>query len=85
MFEGSDYPKSLDEEMFDDWLEQGRLSKISYRYLLIVWDAFDAKYIPTYIEQRKTMFEYELYNNATGRESIVAVYDLYSESKIIIT
>jgi hypothetical protein len=30
MFEGSDFPKSLDEETFNGWLENGRQSKIGY-------------------------------------------------------
>ncbi len=32
MFNGSDFPKSLDEEVFNLWLENGRQSKIGYNY-----------------------------------------------------
>ncbi|MCV9385931.1 hypothetical protein [Reichenbachiella ulvae] len=84
MFDGSDYPKSLSEEVFEEWLEQGRESKLSYAYLLIVWDAFEEKYLPEYTEDRQAINRYERYQGSTGRESLVAVYDLYSESKIHI-
>jgi hypothetical protein len=83
MFDGSDYPKSLDEEVFNLWLENGRLSKIGYSYLLIVWDEYDSKYTPVYAERRDEISQYEVYKTAVGRESLVAAYDLYSESRII--
>jgi hypothetical protein len=83
MFNGPDFPKSLDEEIFSLWLENGRLSKLGYNYLLIVWDAYESKYRPVYAERRDEISEYESYKTSTGRESLVAAYDLYSESRII--
>ena len=83
MFNGPDFPKSLDEEVFSLWLENGRLSKIGYNYLLIVWDQYDALYRPVYAEHRDEIGEYETYKSSTTRESLVAAYDLYSESRII--
>lgn len=82
MFDGSDFPKSLDEELFDAWLENGRLSKIGYNYLLIVWDALESNYRPVYAESRDKIYKYEMYQTSTGRESLIAAYDLYSESRI---
>jgi hypothetical protein len=82
MFEGSDFPKSLDEETFNLWLENGRQSKIGYNYLLIVWDEYEAAYRPVYVEPREEIGSYQKYNESTGRESLVAAYDLYSESRI---
>ncbi|MBR10870.1 MAG: hypothetical protein CMP48_24730 [Rickettsiales bacterium] len=82
MFDGSDFPKSLDEDVFDEWLEKGRQSKISYSILIIVWDAFENDYVPVYTENREELQKYEQYQTATGRESLVAAYDLYSESRI---
>ncbi|MAE86794.1 MAG: hypothetical protein CMB80_28925 [Flammeovirgaceae bacterium] len=82
MFDGSDFPKSLDEDVFDEWLEKGRQSKISYSILMIVWDAFENDYVPVYTENREELQKYEKYQTATGRESLVAAYDLYSESRI---
>ena len=38
MFEGREYPKSLKEEVFNDWLEKGRQSKMGYLYLMVVWN-----------------------------------------------
>ena len=81
-FDGSDFPKSLDEDVFDEWLEKGRQSKISYSILMIVWDAFENDYVPVYTENREELQKYEKYQTATGRESLVAAYDLYSESRI---
>lgn len=83
MFDGNDFPKSLNEDVFDAWLEKGRESKISYRFLLIVWDAFENDYQPVYIEERAKISEYERYQTSTGRESLVAAYDLYSESRVL--
>lgn len=82
MFNGSDFPKSLDEEVFVRWLENGRLSKIRYSYLLIIWDRYDSEYKPVYAEDRNEIGTYETYTASTGRESVVAAYDLYSESRI---
>jgi hypothetical protein len=83
MFNGPDFPKSLDEEVFSLWLENGRLSKIGYNYLLVVWDRYDSLYRPVYAEHRDEIGTYETYKSSTGRESLVAAYDLYSESRII--
>lgn len=82
MFEGADFPQSLDEDVFDAWLENGRQSKLSYAYLLVVWDELEAKYLPVYAESREQITEYEKYGRSSGRESLVAAYDLYSESRV---
>ncbi|MEL6558771.1 MAG: hypothetical protein AAFQ94_11345 [Bacteroidota bacterium] len=85
MFDGSDFPKSLDEQQFEEWLEEGRESKIGYEYLLIIWDAFEEKYQPVYLENRDKISSYELYGNSVSQESLVAAYDLYSESRIMLS
>lgn len=82
MFDGSDYPAALDGEQFAEWLEAGRMSKISYSHLFIIWDAMDALYKPVYAEQRNEIEEYALYPEAKGYESLVAAYDLFSESRV---
>lgn len=82
MFDGADFPGTLKEEVFEQWLEDGRLSKLSYNYLLIIWDEFEAAYQPVYAEERSVIRQYENYSGSTGRESLVAAYDLYSESRI---
>lgn len=82
MFDGPGFPQSLDELLFETWLEEGRMSKIGYYYLLVVWDEFEEKYLPVYIEERDKIQEYQLYGESVGQESLVAVYDLYSESRI---
>ena len=83
MFDGSDFPKSLDEEVFNVWLENGRLNKIGYNYLLVVWDRYETAYRPVYAAHRDEIEEYESYRTSSGRESLVAAYDLYSESRIV--
>ena len=83
MFDGSGFPKSLDEEVFNLWMENGRASKIRYSYLLIIWDEYESNYRPVYAEHRAEIGEYEIYKTSTGRESLVAAYDLYSESRIV--
>lgn len=80
MFEGADFPKALSEEVFNQWLENGRLSRLGYHYLLIVWDAYESAYQAVYVERRD---EIEAYKAPGSRERLVAVYDLYSESRIV--
>ena len=78
MFEGPDFPKSLDEELFNLWLEQGRLSKIGYKYLLIVWDEYESAYNPVYTEHRDEISQYKKDRFSHVREWLVAGYDLSS-------
>lgn len=82
MFESSKLPKSLDEKVFESWLENGRESKMSYLYLFIIWDAVNEQFIPVYSANRTDIQTYESIDGATGREQLVAAYDLYSESRI---
>lgn len=82
MFEGPDYPKSIDEELFESWLELGRASKISYHFLLVVWDVYEEEYTPVYVEDRREIEDYEVYPATRGSEALIAVYDLYSESRV---
>lgn len=83
MFDSPEFPKSLDEALFDTWLENGRESRMSYHYLLVVWNELEAEYQPVYVDHRNKIKEYERYPGVIGRESLVAAYDLYSESRIV--
>lgn len=82
MFDGRDYPKSLDEALFETWLEKGRQSKISYAYMLVVWDEGEQEYLPIYSEERDEIYRYEKLGQSYGRQALVAAYDLYSEGKV---
>jgi len=82
MFDGPDFPQSLQEDEFELWLENGRQNPINYNYLLIIWDGYESTYKPVYVAQRVEFEEYERYGSAKGREALIAVYDLYSESRI---
>ena len=59
MFNGPDYPKTLEEDLFDKWLEEGRSQKIKYEYMLVIWDAFEEVYVPQYVEGRSNFNDYE--------------------------
>ena len=82
MFDSREYPKSLDENLFEQWLEEGRESKMSYEYMLIVWDDLEADYHAEYVEKRNQINKYPLWGEAGGHSSIIAVYDLFSEARI---
>jgi len=82
MFDSQEYPASLSENRFEQWLEEGRESKMSYEYLLIVWDELDGKYRPEYVQKRSQIAQYPRWGNASGHASVIAVYDLYSEARI---
>jgi hypothetical protein len=83
MFDGSDYPQSLDESLFESWLEKGRASIIPYAYLLIIWDELESRYMPVYTENRNEIRQFARYGDAPDHRLLVAAYDLYSESRII--
>jgi len=83
MFNGPDYPQTLDESQFDEWLEKGRESKIPYAYLLIVWDELDAIYRPVYTEKRSDIQDYARYGQSPENQLLVAAYDLYSEGRVL--
>lgn len=82
MFDSSEYPKPLDEAVFDSWLERGRASKIAYAYMLLIWDELDEKYAPVYAENRAEIHGFEKYGDSPVRQVMIAAYDLYSESRI---
>jgi hypothetical protein len=48
--------------------------------LVIVWDDYEAAYLPVYVTHRD---EIKNYQKPAGRERLVAAYDLYSESRIL--
>ncbi len=74
------FGKALNEETFDSWLEKGRSSNIGYHYLLVIWNTFEEDYHSAFVETRE---ELNQYNTHLGvQEIIVAIYDLYSESRI---
>ncbi len=83
MFDSPDYPISLDESTFDEWLEEGRKSRIPYAYLLIIWDELDGIYLPAYAENRNQIKEYSRYGHSPENRLLVAVYDLYSEGRVL--
>ncbi|MFY0593307.1 hypothetical protein [Roseivirga sp.] len=84
MFDGPDYRKALDEDVFDRWLEEGRSSKLNSEFMLIVWDDQDQVYHPEYVSDRAAIEASGLghYGQTNDLRSIVAVYNLFSESRV---
>ena len=84
MFDSPEFPQSLDEDLFDEWLEKGRMSPISYEFMLVVWDETAGDYHPLYAESRQDVADknpgYKTGN--VGHSYTIAIYDLYSESKL---
>ncbi|MEQ8339428.1 MAG: hypothetical protein RIA62_18845 [Cyclobacteriaceae bacterium] len=74
------FGKALDEETFDSWLEKGRSSNIGYHYLVIIWNTLEEEYQSAFIEAREELGQ--LPSHLGLQEKLVAVYDLYSESRI---
>ncbi|PSL03812.1 hypothetical protein [Cecembia rubra] len=83
MFEGPNYPKPLDESLFDEWLENGRSRKIPYAYLLVIWDELDGMYLPFFAEDRSEIQSYPRYGSSPENQLLVAAYDLYSGTRVI--
>lgn len=84
MFDSREYPKPLAEQEFEQWLIEGRESKMSYEYMLVVWDDLESEYHPEFVEDRSKIRKYPLWGESGGHSSIVAVYDLYSEARISV-
>jgi hypothetical protein len=82
MFNSSEYPKPLEESLFNTWLEQGRASRIPYAYLLIIWDELEGEYLPVYVEKRADLMSYEKYGTSPAQQLLIAAYDLFSESRV---
>lgn len=82
MFEHHSYPKGLDEERFESWLEKGRKSNLGYNYLLIVWNMYEEDFQPVYLDDRDKINDYK--TNITSQETLIAAYDIYSESRIYL-
>jgi hypothetical protein len=82
MFDSSGFPKPLEEEIFYSWLEKGRSSRLSFKFLLVVWNEFESEYQGVFAEDRDKIREYKAHGLTNGAESLIAVYDLYSESRI---
>ncbi len=82
MFENLNFHSTLEEETFENWLEQGRLSKIRYSYLVILWDEIEKNFRPVYLIERSELAQYKDNRTSVG-ETFVAAYDLYTESKVM--
>lgn len=82
MFESAGFPKALDENTFMEWLEKGRNSRLPVKYLIIIWNDLEENFRPQYEESREDLEIYCQSLRSNSRESLIAVYDIYSESKI---
>ena len=84
MFDSPEFPQSLEEDVFEAWLEKGRESPITYEYMLIVWDETTDSYHPLYAEDRADVKEKNpgFYGESPMHTATIAIYDLFSESKL---
>ncbi|WP_288372860.1 hypothetical protein [uncultured Algoriphagus sp.] len=82
MFDSPEYPQSLSEDLFEQWLEIGREKPIPYAYLLVIWDEIENTYLPIYVEERSQIHSYSRYGTSPERQLLVAAYDLFSESRV---
>ena len=84
MFESLGFPKGLDESIFLNWLEKGRRSALAVNYLIIVWNEMEEEYEAQYIEHKEQIQKLVSEQKTYSSEKIVAVYDVYSESRVNI-
>ncbi len=82
MFDNLNFSAALDEQRFDDWLVQGRGSKIRFSYMVVLWDEIEKDYRPVYLSERSELNKYQE-NARTVSDVVVAIYDLYTESKVL--
>lgn len=79
MFETSDRI-ALSEDQFEEWLEKGRNHKMGYHFMMLIWNALDKSYFVKYLTDRDDIQNFR----PEAQEEIVAIYDLYSESRIFV-
>lgn len=84
MFETLGFPKGLDESVFQKWLDKGRNSPLSVNYLIVKWNEMEEEFEPQYLEHKEQIKELSSEQKNYTNEKIVAVYDIYSESRINI-
>lgn len=82
MFENHTKSGSLNEDLLQIWFEKGRNSRIVYKFLLIIWNESDLEFKPLYLENRKELEDYHKGYNANDSETLIAVYDVFSESRV---
>lgn len=78
MFESSTSRRSLAEDLFETWLENGRNHKLGYQYMLVIWDEYAENFRPVYLFERSDLHSYV----SPQSEEVLAAYDLYSESRM---
>lgn len=78
MFESSTSQRSLAEDLFETWLENGRNHKLGYQYMLVIWDEYTEDFRPVYLFERSDLQSYV----SPQSEEVLAAYDLYSESRM---
>ncbi len=78
MFESSTSQRSLAEDLFETWLENGRDHKLGYQYMLVIWDEYTEDFRPVYLFERSDLHSYV----SPQSEEVLAAYDLYSESRM---
>ncbi len=78
MFESSTSQRSLDEDRFETWLEEGRLHKLGYQYMMVIWDQYTEDFRPVYLFERSDLLNYV----SPQSEEVLAAYDIYSESRM---
>ena len=83
MFESAGYGTPLEEQRFERWLEKGRSHRIGYQYLIVLWNQAENDFHPVFMENRPEVSDYV--NHLDVNEELVAIYDLYSESRILIS
>ncbi len=81
MFE-AEFGKPLDESLFEEWLEKGRNSRIGYKYLLVNWNSQHEDFQPIYVTERSAINTHK--QSVGSQDTLVAAYDLYSESRILV-
>ncbi|MCR9249291.1 MAG: hypothetical protein NXI20_02670 [bacterium] len=78
MFETST-EKSLDESVFDQWLEDGKNRMLGEQYMLVIWNELELEFSPMYVVNKSDI---NTSLSASIHERILGAYDLYSGSRI---
>ncbi len=82
MFGSMGFGKELDETIFEEWLEKGRNQLVGYKIMAISWETIEEEFQHNYFFDKDQLNDFV---HEQGTSVFIAAYDLYSESRLLVS
>jgi len=82
MFGSMGFRKELDESIFEEWLEKGRNQLVGYKIMAVSWETIEEEFQHNYFFDKEQLNDFV---NEKGTSVFIAAYDLYSESRLLVS